>query len=758
MLSRLGDNVGVRLLGYWLDGHEGPVQRGYLPLGGLTVVVGANDTGKTRLLRTLGECLDNQVAAAGVTRMLLAEPSDEEATQVLDAAASEAAESAKTLGRLTGGTVDIDSEARSARAAFSPMDHPSALLLGFEAAPNLQWTIYAKPLAGTECDPTGCPDASVVSSLAGDARFSVVTQSPLLPRPINVPCSTPALTAEVSAVVVGMAAHLRWAATWSDHVLGINADESWDLFEGTGPMLERALAVPSDSEWFEFDEDDGHATVSPQVIRVCVALSEIASARLPSFLSDRYQVAVRPVAMRDALNGGRMTVGLTDREGRTYPSDRVSDGLQLWIQLAVFEALDVVRAAEADLFLAFRHWGDAATELEEQLREVESTELVIETDLDRRVAQDLAETTEARREALSLASGLYSDALARMEAILVPGDPGRFFRFQRIPWGVPISGWLDEDTSSVYLNRLRALRPPLYLIDEPERHLNPRIQREAAQWLASMVREGRGQAVVSTHAPAFLSLPADVQYVSATRSPDGAVHVSAFDQAHLTALSELASELGFDRGELLGTTRCILFVEGRADQRLLESLFRGRLHGSGILVVPIQGVGRHGQILDSDVLLRYVRCPTAVLFDNLTETEIHRLKTDPAYVDQSLRSPSTELQNMAHLFKNAALHGHSIEPMGVPSEDIFDLLDENILRQTYPRYPGRAAARQSRMATPEKNRPRWKTYLELTYGVPAGDPALYSSVGDNMHSTGRIPPALARVIDDVERLALFPSA
>src|SRR5207247_1115634 len=45
--------------------------------------------------------------------------------------------------------------------------------------------------------------------------------------------------------------------------------------------------------------------------------------------------------------------------------------------------------------------------------------------------------------------------------------------------------------------------PPVYVFDEPERHLHPLAQREAAEFLAQIVADG-GNLVVATHAPAFL--------------------------------------------------------------------------------------------------------------------------------------------------------------------------------------------------------------------------------------------------------------
>jgi hypothetical protein len=48
----------MRLIGFAFDDAAGPVERGYVPLGGLTVALGANDVGKTRMMHSLASSLD----------------------------------------------------------------------------------------------------------------------------------------------------------------------------------------------------------------------------------------------------------------------------------------------------------------------------------------------------------------------------------------------------------------------------------------------------------------------------------------------------------------------------------------------------------------------------------------------------------------------------------------------------------------------------------------------------------------------------
>ena len=63
------------------------------------------------------------------------------------------------------------------------------------------------------------------------------------------------------------------------------------------------------------------------------------------------------------------------------------------------------------------------------------------------------------------------------------------------------------------------------------------------------------------------------------------------DVDKLSALDQLSAEMGFDRAELLTLTRRLLFVEGRADQTVLEALFGAELRRCGTRVIRMQGTG-----------------------------------------------------------------------------------------------------------------------------------------------------------------------
>jgi hypothetical protein len=134
--------------------------------------------------------------------------------------------------------------------------------------------------------------------------------------------------------------------------------------------------------------------------------------------------------------------------------------------------------------------------------------------------------------------------------------------------------WADaENTSGPGRALLEPTRPRLYVIDEPEQHLHPRLQRDAASWLADFVRQRPSQAVIATHAVPFFNLGSESRLVYLRRASGGTTVPQTMTPEALRRISDEARELGLTRGELLAITSVLLFVEGRADQRVLEALF-----------------------------------------------------------------------------------------------------------------------------------------------------------------------------------------
>jgi len=300
----------------------------------------------------------------------------------------------------------------------------------------------------------------------------------------------------------------------------------------------------------------------------------------------------------------------------------------------------------------------------------------------------------------------------------------------------------------------RPHRPPLYALDEPERHLHPGLHRQAARWLADLVRQRRCQAIVITHSVPFLNLGSGARYAYVgpdPRQPSGST-IRAVSSDELTAMSEIATEIGLNRGQLLAGVHALLFVEGRADQVIVEALYRERLRDMGVALVPLSGAGNHAQLFESDLLLRYHTAPIALMLDNVSEAQLRSLQDDEQMLELALRGKkvSTEIKTMAHVIKNARRHGREILLLAHTGRDIFDLLDADLLRQRYPDFPGHGPAQRAydeQRASKEANR---KTYYTTRFGVRWDLPELIV-IADRMAATGATHPELDAIMDSVER-------
>jgi predicted ATP-dependent endonuclease of OLD family len=109
------------------------------------------------------------------------------------------------------------------------------------------------------------------------------------------------------------------------------------------------------------------------------------------------------------------------------------------------------------------------------------------------------------------------------------------------------------------------------LVDEPERHLHPQLQRVVARWLQDLVLKRSSQVIVATHSPYFLRGGPKSAFTFLQPTSRGSLAMS-FNQRELDAFGLLAEEMGFDRGELLSGLELILFVEGEADRALLTAV------------------------------------------------------------------------------------------------------------------------------------------------------------------------------------------
>jgi hypothetical protein len=522
---------------------------------------------------------------------------------------------------------------------------------------------------------------------------------------------------------------------------------AWDC-TALGHNLYHLLRNPELGELLEVDamlslaETEGAISVQvTETARAVIAAAQsVAAELLPDFISDVYSLFIEP-AIPSFTTGSPLQIGLARNDGRArFPLAEAAEGHRLWVQLAVLEAADALRIHEAGLWLLAM----AVINCADQHEEIEQEESGEEDEGARSF-----ELEDAESALLMAVKELVGDYREISEQVSLAERAPAVSQVPRTVW---------EQVEPPLRTRIRRMRQRFYIIDEPERHLHPRLQREAARWLAGTMRERRSQCLISTHAVPFMNLGGGTTYVSLRRGERGRTTIDVFQPELLTALDEFAADLGLNRGELLATRNLILFVEGRADQKVLEALYLKRFYEAGIAVVPLHGAHHaKAQARDSEILLRYSRAKVAVLLDELSIEELVRLKSDEQFLQQALRSRKQTLRDMANLLKTAREYGHAdVEPFGIPGNDIFAMLDEEIVREMFPSFPGHANA----MAEwNESGRGiGWKDYYEEEYSVPKGIETLYVPVADRMREESRIPKALNDVIDEVVRYAILGSS
>ncbi len=106
--------------------------------------------------------------------------------------------------------------------------------------------------------------------------------------------------------------------------------------------------------------------------------------------------------------------------------------------------------------------------------------------------------------------------------------------------------------------------------------------------------------------------------------------------------------------------------------------------------------------------------------------------------------------NLARVLERSLEVERSIESISVPAEDIFDLIDEDTVRDHQQAiapsakepFPGHLEARQGVKAGIS-----WKTNYRERFGLDLLDVGLFEELGRLMAASGKVPLALRRLVD-----------
>jgi hypothetical protein len=544
------------------------------------------------------------------------------------------------------------------------------------------------------------------------------TRSAHLPRGLAVPIGFPALREEVTDALNDLVTAARHGA-----------DDARNDWEAPTSAEESARAAPRN--WLEDDEEGWR--VHPDAVAAAAFISAAANRLVPGFLAERYRIEVelRPVDGWVGEGGRALDLRLSERRDDSrveeFPVERVADGMRLWVQLALLEACEQAgRVAGALGDMADEWWARA-----------QPAQLAYSSGSD--AAEDLDREAD-----------VFWDVLK--EAI----EDLRGLDRREKPWLTgTLAAVLDQPRSEDWTRR-GARHQRLFIVDEPERHLHPNLQREAARWLEASAEQRIAGCLVATHGTPFLALASreDSPLYVYIRREDGGTRCEPFDAGELRGLDEIVGALGFDRGELLTTISLFLVVEGIHDAVFFERVF-GELRAARIALLPMEGVSNYKAVIDSDALWRYTTAEVALTTDKFDHDRLEKIVSDPDEA-RALRTSSApeETKLLAKLIGLAQLNHKTIHLLGHRGDDLIDVLDEEVVKGEFPLYPGHVEAASLWAVEVDSGAKagRRKAFYEESFGMPM-DVATYARLADAHAAAGVRPPALQQIVEEAVALA-----
>lgn len=178
----------------------------------------------------------------------------------------------------------------------------------------------------------------------------------------------------------------------------------------------------------------------------------------------------------------------------------------------------------------------------------------------------------------------------------------------------PWTAWRDgfDDDALV-----RDVAAPLLLVDEPELHLHPDAQQVIGRWFRERLAAGDlAGCVAATHSPALLRGTGTEATIVVLRRGEDRTTLEVLDDEVLSEFDAMAQKAGMGREAWFFSTNAVLAVEGQHDLEVLQR-FYGRLLGRlRVRVLPLRGAKNAQRLVDSE-FLGASGLPLYVLFDNV---------------------------------------------------------------------------------------------------------------------------------------------
>jgi len=290
-------------------------------------------------------------------------------------------------------------------------------------------------------------------------------------------------------------------------------------------------------------------------------------------------------------------------------------------------------------------------------------------------------------------------------------------------------------------------RTTLFVFDEPERHLHPTAQREAAKFIADIVRDG-ASVILATHAPAFLNERIPFSRLVRLERVKGTTHAIPFEPGLLSEIERHAAQLGLTRADLIQLTRGALLVEGAHDRIVVESFFGRQLADAGVRILVLRGADNAIALPDAE-LLHKLEIPLFLMLDNTSALHAELLNQGRRHTGGSKR-PTKEERIHAAVAEAARFKGLPVTHVPLELPDIVWAIPEQAIREDLPDFPGWDQV----TAAIRRRQGKIKDILRELYGVDVTAPVLGKWIATaremGLEPDHRLKGAITGVIDAIE--------
>ena len=689
-----------------------------LPLGGITALIGANDAGKSTLLRAV-QSMFVAIASGDARHVRVSDPCLAlrgkrrlRVTLVDSMDHGRLTQHSDSISSLTD-RPDVDIVIRKGAELTTWLAAPAGFVLRSE--------LLAKVAAAEGIDLASYPGWMPVPLFKVSDDVPETLRS-LVPSSLQLPLPEEELVLHVNQAVERLLRAFtsvrRCAAEGYLEAHGVAAmpecmaDElrDWVDSPGADPWLYPAFAAGGHEE-----------VVHPDLIVATWAFSNLLHRALPEFISDEYECQIQPSRLSEWIRrGDRTIIAMRKRSHSTaFTSDQFAEGFKLWLQLSVLDAASDIHTLATWLEEAFSSGQQTFGGLDSEawLHDIKPA---VDALAELRIVE------QADHEPLN-ESGLSEQALELLSNSCSPLADHR--------------GLEDLGRSAV----------SVAILDEPERQLHPRLQRVATGWLVSRAQKRSARYVLATHSIAFMGLAPTASFFHVRRDPTGSPEAIPIDPQALSATDAVADELGWDRGELLAFVEEMVFVEGITDKVFIEELYGIELRRRGVLLVALGGATKTQSVIPmTEVLMRFTTRPVKVILDDVPVAKFERLKSDSDFRKEAMRDRQVELRELAKLVQAAIELERDVVGVAISTKDIFDLVDEGVVAQSLA-LPGKSPFPGHQAARALVGESKWKQVYLDSYGLDILDPRTFARAGAEMRRRGLAVPELRMLLDLADR-------